>query len=542
MKKILLVSPPYEGKSYLKSRRPFPLGLLYIAAYLKKKGIKSEVWDFSYPANKLKTNRPKQLKTGQPNFWRWGWSNNEITQWLKNNLKKYHNVIGITSYMSSNWTGAYKTIELIKDIAPKSIIVIGGPHATVFPEHVAKYSLADQICIGEGEESFYSFLKEIPNSGIVRSKAYKQAKRTSIKNLDLLPFPDRNLLKDQRETKELYVTFSRGCPQKCSFCGSHLIQGRRWRYKNIDRVIEEIKFYHDEWGAQKFIMEDDNPCPGKKGIKHLKTICKKVISELPKAKLLVSHGLPVSALADKELCSLLWESGFRRMSFPVESTDPKVLKDMNKEQVLANWKVAVKNWSKYEKHIPIQVIFGYPFIQTIKTMLQTMMDIAEMHGRVWASWFRANPSIKLFDRCIEAGFIPKDYDPINSGAFYIETPRFTVKDLKEIMQIGQGVNFTTSYECNPFKEILDCKYFFDFAGPIKEGDVIAKGSFKFRKGQNIAAGIMLTATGKFNGRPMVTFNESNDALVYKGTKPSRVYDELKQMLTGKKIKNIRNII
>ena len=289
-------------------------------------------------------------------------------------------------------------------------------------------------------------------------------------------------------------------------------------------------------------MEDDNPCPGEKGITYLKTICERIASELPKAKLLVSHGLPVYALADKELCSLLWQAGFRRMSFPVESTDPKVLKDMNKEQVLQNWKKAVKNWSKYEKHLPIQVIFGYPFCDGIKTMLQTTMDIASIYGRVWASWFRLNPNIELFDRCVKAGYVPDDYDPINTQAFYIETPRFTIKDLREIMQIGQGVNFTTEYEQNPFKEILNCKYFYDFTIPKKEGDVIAKGSFKFRKGQNIAAGIMLTATGKFNGRPMVSFNENSTALIYKGLKPSRVYNELRYMLTGKRQPNIKAIL
>lgn len=542
MKPILLIFPPYEGKSYLKSRRPFPLGLLYIAAYLKKKNVVAEVWDFSYPANKLKTDRPKQLKTGQPNYWRFGWSNDKIESWLKKNLKKYHNIIGVSSLMSSNWTGAYKVIELVKKVSPKSTIVIGGPHATVFPEHIAKYSKADQICIGEGEESFYSFIKGKQHEGIIKAGEYGKTRRAFIKDLDNLPFPDRSLLKDSRTTKELYVTFSRGCPHKCSFCGSHLIQGRQWRHKSPNRAIEEIQFYYDQWGVRKFIMEDDNPCPGPKGIRHLKKICREVIIKVPKAKLLVSHGLPLYALADKELCSLLWRSGFRRMSFPVESTNPKVLADMNKEQVLQNWRTATQNWSKYEKWLPIQIILGYPFVQTITTMLQTMMDIAAIRGRVWASWFRMNPSIELFTRSEKAGYIPADYDPINTQAFYIETPRFTINDLRELMQIGQGVNFCTEYGCDPFKEVLDCKYFTKFKIPKKEGDVVARGSFKFRKGQNIAAGIILAATGKFDGRPMTSFNEDSTSLIYKGIKPSRVYNKLRYILTGKKKKNIADII
>ena len=141
-------------------REHLSLLVLYIAAYLKEKNIQADVWDFSYPSNKIKTERPKQLKTKQSNYFRWGWSNEEIALWLKKNIKKYHSIIGVTSLISSNWTGVYKVIDLIKEIMPKSKVIIGGPHAAIYPEHISKHSKADFICIGEGEESFYSFLKK----------------------------------------------------------------------------------------------------------------------------------------------------------------------------------------------------------------------------------------------------------------------------------------------------------------------------------------------------------------------------------------------
>ena len=232
--------------------------------------------------------------------------------------------------MSSNWSGGYKLIDIIKEVSPKSVVVIGGPHATAFPDHVIKYSQSDYICIGEGEDAFYQFLRNKRHEAIIRSGESLPYRTNFFKILDNLPFPKRELLIDNRETKDMYVTFSRGCPHKCSFCGSYLIQGRRWRNKSVDRVIKEIKFYYKKWGVRHFIVEDDNPCPGSRGIKHFKEICKRIISDIPKIKISVSHGIPVYATADKELCKLMWLAGFRRMSFPLESTDKKVLKDMKK--------------------------------------------------------------------------------------------------------------------------------------------------------------------------------------------------------------------
>lgn len=540
MKPVLLLYPPFEGKNYLKSRSPFPIGPLYIAAYLKKKGIQSFVKDFSYPPEKHKTKRPEQLKTGQPNYFRFGYTNLAIEKWLKKNLKKYHNTIGVSSLMSSNWSGAYKLIDIIKKVSLESAVVIGGPHATAFPDHVAKHSQSDYICIGEGEDVFYQFLKNRQHEAIIRSGESMPHRTNFFESLDNLPFPKRELLMDNRKTKDMYVTFSRGCPHKCSFCGSYLIQGRRWRHKSVSRVTEEIDFYYKEWEVRHFIIEDDNPCVGSKGINHLKKICKRIVAEIPKIKLSVSHGIPVYATADKELCKLMWKAGFRRMSFPLESTDERVLKDMNKENTPKNWMKGIRNW-KWEDHSPTQIILGYPFRETIETMLKTMIDIAEEKCLVWASHFRLNKGTPLFKRCLDMGYINKDYDPINTQSFFLETERFTIKDLRELMQISRAINFAVEYDCNPFKEVMENKYFNSFKIPKKEGDVVAKGMFKFKKNQNITSSIMLTATGKFSGRPFCSYRDP-DTIIYKGEKESRVYNSLKFLLTGKKIRKISDYL
>lgn len=531
MKPILILYPPFEGKNYLVKRSPFPIGPLYLASYLQAHEIKASVLDLSYPPKKRRTIRPKQLKTKQSQYFRFGWTDLQIKKWLKQNNKLYHHIIGVSSLMSSNWSGAYRLIELIKQVIPESIIIIGGPHATAFPEHVHKYSNADYICIGEGEESLLNFIKDKSHEGIITSGFIARTRTTFIDDMDTLPFPNRSLLMDDRETKELYVTFSRGCPHKCSFCGSYLIQGRIWRHKSIDRVKEELKHYYKEWGVRKFIIEDDNPCPGKKGIRHFKKICRFIIEEMPRVKLNVSHGIPVYATADKELCDLMWKAGFREMTFPIESTNPAVLKDMKKENTPKHWKVGIKNWP--EGNAPAQIIIGYPFQETIQSMLQTMFDISKVKGRIWASHFRLNQGTELFQRCLAAGYVTKDYDPINTQALFIKTERFNIDDLKELMQISRGISFATERGFDPITEVPECNDFYNFKVPKKPGDVVVEGKFKFKRAQNICAGILIAReSGGLFGRPMTRFNEEGDKIIYTGQKPSAVYDDLIQMLTG----------
>ena len=174
--------------------------------------------DFSYPPIKNKTLKPKQLKSKtRISYFRYGWQDNNILNWLKDNLHKYNNIVGVSSLMSSNWTGAYRLISMIKQINPKSSIVIGGPHATIFPDHVSKLSQADYICIGEGEDSFYKFIANKKQSSITKTKSKTKKEIKLFENLDLLPFPERSLLLDDRKTSQIYITFSRGCPHKCSF-------------------------------------------------------------------------------------------------------------------------------------------------------------------------------------------------------------------------------------------------------------------------------------------------------------------------------------
>ena len=105
----------------------------------------------------------------------------------------------------STMTGMHQwAIKIASEIKKEKDIltVFGGPHPTYFPE-VIESSAVDVICLGEGEYPMLDIanaidnredLSHIQNLWVKKNgKIYKNAIRPLIENLDILPFPDREL-------------------------------------------------------------------------------------------------------------------------------------------------------------------------------------------------------------------------------------------------------------------------------------------------------------------------------------------------------------
>lgn len=542
MKRFIMYYPPYAGRFYLKNRPPFPLGPLSIATYLKAHGINAIVKDYGFPNDTHSLALPNTNKK-VPLY---GWDFDDIAKDLLDGRNTPKDIVGVSSLMSTSYYSAYKLVDIIKTLYPKTKVIMGGPHATIFPEHVFKHSLADFVCIGEGEAPMLEFLTEGSHPHIVTRETLHHIPYLHEDINDIQPL-DHDLLDDIKDedassyarTNSMMVAFSRGCPMKCEFCTSHLIQGRKWRNKTVDNAMKEILYYHKHWRAKKFEIEDDNLCPGNAGKKWLVELCNRIIKSKESGELSrsvrfhVPHGIPVKALSDKKLCAIMWHAGFRNMVFPLESTNPNVLSDMNKQGTYEDWLTATENWS-FEINHPAEIILGYPFVETIETMLNTMLDIAHNYGRVWASHFRLNRNTKLFDRCLEAGYVSEIYDPLAMNSFFVETERFNIVDLKELMAISRGINYGIelgfdAFHDNPNNFVSKPFTFYTNATLNK---TVATGSFAFRRGQTTFASLIL-ARFDHPYKPLLRVNEANTEIIYTGSRPSRVYSELNKLLRKK---------
>jgi radical SAM superfamily enzyme YgiQ (UPF0313 family) len=152
------------------------------------------------------------------------------------------------------------------------LLIIGGPHTTLNPDEVINGAF-DILCIGEGEYPLEELCTQLENNGntygipnlwikIGKGVIEKNPTRPFLPNLDVLPFPDRELWKpwvdEKTATAEWSVLLGRGCPYNCTYCSNHVLKkiapGRYVRMRSPSNIIQEISSIHENYPESKRIF------------------------------------------------------------------------------------------------------------------------------------------------------------------------------------------------------------------------------------------------------------------------------------------------
>lgn len=231
-----------------------PMGLLYLAAYLREK-FDADIRIF----NQRKENCP-------------------IETVAKHAVDFGADVVGISALTPSAHTVPPLT-GMIRKGLPDALIVLGGPNVTASGEAAMTGTEADAAVSGEGELTFEAVinawfdggrdLSKIPNlmwrapdGTVVRNPG----ETPLVKDLDSLPFPAYDLI-DLKEywkfvsltpiPNRKYVSMftSRGCPYKCIYC--HRVFEKCFRAHSAERVVEEIGRHVKAYGVDTIEILDD---------------------------------------------------------------------------------------------------------------------------------------------------------------------------------------------------------------------------------------------------------------------------------------------
>lgn len=194
-------------------------------------------------------------------------------------LKRFSpDLVGITCWTMDR-VNVWRLCEKIKKVVPHKWLVIGGPHATLFPHQVMKRTNASAVVIGEGEETFAELVcaidqgKEIASiPGIAigddEGRITKNGGRCLIEDLNSIPRPYYEGFR--RFSFKRYQGFpslphptasmisSRGCVYNCSYCSSVKYWGRKWRFRSADNILDEMQWLVKEMGVRSVHFFDDN--------------------------------------------------------------------------------------------------------------------------------------------------------------------------------------------------------------------------------------------------------------------------------------------
>ena len=246
---ILLIEAPYDyGRLEAMTKPHFPLGLGYIAAYLRRQGHQVRLLLGLTPED-----LPRQLQTFHPQ------------------------VVGV-SCMTPTFPQAVAICREVKNRS-NAVTVLGGPHVTALQKEILEVQPEiDYVVVGEGELTITELCRMLEHSdreaSQIQGLVYRTAdgtvqvtpRRDLIKDVDSLPFPARDLVDMSRLGTHKYIDVgrvsatmisSRGCPFKCAFCSSHITMGKVYRFRSAENVLAEIDELVNHYHVNHIAFEDD---------------------------------------------------------------------------------------------------------------------------------------------------------------------------------------------------------------------------------------------------------------------------------------------
>jgi len=373
------------------------VGILYVAATLRERlGITPRILDA--PAS--------------------GWGLREIELLV---AAEKPDVVAL-SVLTFNLLDCLRVADVVKKVSPGTEVCFGGWHPTLYPIETLGLGPVDYVVIGEGEETFSELvgllqshrrpddeeLKAVAGIGFrdASGNAIITSPRAPVMALDDIPFPAYDLIDLKRYSNiladtsdNISILTTRGCPHACSFCD---IRKSRYRYRSPEKVMEEIRLWHEK-GIEEFYIQDDNfTINRKRAIELCRLIIESGLNVRYKISSRVDH-------LDDELLGHLKRSGCYRINFGVESGSQKVLDYLQKgikvEQILEAFRLAKKHGISTFAYVmigtPVETASDYEMTEALVRKIKP--------DHLHCSICTPMPETHLYRTLLQEGRISSDY-------------------------------------------------------------------------------------------------------------------------------------
>ena len=417
-KYILLINPPMNS-IYYSFHGSQPVGLLRIGTYLRQQGHKVKMIDC---LRDIDCNSSYSFaRTGEKEFLRWEKCGNFKGPGLKKKVffygipwkefreqlkKEKPDEIWIGSTMTYYWEGVHKVVKICKEIYPNTKVVLGGIYATLCSEH-AKKSGADEIFQGE----------------LIQANDCSTA-------IDLLP----------KTPNYAVVKSTRGCPNNCSYCAVHKLEGRIMQFRSPEDVVAEIEEKIENYGIKSFIFWESNLLVN--GKNHFEKMLDLIIEKKLNISLRAPEGLAPNLVYER-LIMKMKKAGFHDVSLPMESaSDEMCRKRFHRASNLDSLKKAVKMFKKAgfkRENITIFVLAGMPN-QPIEDVLRSFIECWRIDAKIMTMPFTPIPGTEEFEKYKHL-IKNKGMHQLNPGLWCFAKNNQEVMELEECLHITDKPNY-----------------------------------------------------------------------------------------------------
>ncbi|MEE8448793.1 MAG: radical SAM protein [Thermodesulfobacteriota bacterium] len=292
-------------------------------------------------------------------------------------------VIGI-SVMTPTALRGYALARAIRKARPGIKLVIGGVHPTVMADEALEF--VDCVVRGEAEPLLPDLFDDLPSKEIVWGKR--------VEDINNLPIPDLTLLQFAKSPlKWAPIATARGCPHDCTFCLVPGIWGNKFRFREVDLVLEELQLRYQSGHRNFFFYDDYFTAKRSRVIDLLERIIKS-----PMKSLSWTAQTRADIANDKTILKLLKKSGCQALCLGLESVNPATLKAYQKKQTFEEMESCVTRIREHGIWVHGMFVLGADeddlntIDETVQFCKRLRMDSAQF------SILMPIPGTKLFDK------------------------------------------------------------------------------------------------------------------------------------------------
>jgi radical SAM superfamily enzyme YgiQ (UPF0313 family) len=305
-------------------------------------------------------------------------------------------------------------------------LILGGTGFSVSAAGWMQRLNADAGVLGEGERTFVELLSRIEKNqpfddldGVVTARKNSASPSQAIPQLGELPPPAHDLCRYPRYLRGggfVGVQTKRGCPFKCTYCIYPQLEGKRYRLRPPESVVEEVEKVFRQANVRHFFFVDsvfNDPR------KHALAVCR----ELARRKLPVRWNAFCNPVGfDDELARAMAEAGCSGVEFGLDVASDKMFEAMAKPFGQKETRVALK--AAHDAGLPFAnfMLFGGPTEtwQDVKDTQNFLMDCAPANAVFATIGIRVFENTPLAATAIAEGQIKPDQD-LFMPAYYLSS-------------------------------------------------------------------------------------------------------------------------
>ena len=374
--------------------------------------------------------------------------------------REFPKLIGISIYCNTQ-----ELVKLfcrkIKEISPYCHLVLGGAHVMGYEVDIlSRMEHVDSVCTGDGEETIWKLANRLAQqksllncNGITfrnGDKIIQNERRPDIKNLNLLPHPDRER-NPKNKKRYFYITGSRGCLGQCSFCGEHKTGGCGVRLRDPIDIVDEMEELWKQYGVDKFHFTDATfEDPGNKGTQRAQKIFLELIARQLKFRLVMYTRTNIINKMDEDYYDLAYKAGVECFFVGVESGNQSDLYLYEKKITVQDNLKAIKKVLDHHIYVNYGFICFNPYSTFEK--IQANLDFLYQSGLVYNSYHILSkmtimPQSFLKDKMLEDKLIDefhfdsdiRDYKFVHPEVLEFHSSIYNIVDTEHLIDIDSQI-------------------------------------------------------------------------------------------------------